>query len=1473
MPTLPSGFPASEACQWADRRFQAWSRGPDRGGGLSPRSYSEDELVEQPSLELLRELGWTVVDANSETLGPEGTLGRDSIGETILTHRLLASLRKLNPGLPETVIAEAAAAVSKDRSLMDPVRASKEIYGLLRDGYPASWQDEQGDEKEARVLYVDFAEPANNDWLAASQVWITGDLHKRRPDTILFVNGIPLVLLEFKGATRPVREAYDDNLTDYRDTIPHLFWTNAFVILSNGSDAKVGATYAPWEMFGKWRYIDSDKSVGAVALETAIRGTCDKEKLLDILENFVAYIERPRGLVKSLARNHQALGVNDALAKLDEIRSTGEKRLGVFWHTQGSGKSLSMLWFTQKVLRKRPGNWSFVMVTDRKELDEQLHDEFADAGAISKEAKVHAQSAAHLRTLLQADNRYVFTLIHKFRLDETESAMPVLSDRDDVIVITDEAHRSQYDILAKNMREALPNAAFMGFTGTPLLVGEELTRREFGDYVSTYDFSEAIVDGATVPLYYENRIPELQIVNENFDEELTALVEDAELDDETEGQLVRRFGREYALITRAERLRTIAKDIVRHFTGRGFRGKGMYVGIDKATALRMHDMVKEEWDLYLAELRRQLNETPELERPWLQSQMEFMQSTDMALVVSQGQNEIADMKRLGLDIRPHRERMNNESLDLDFKDPDHPLRLVFVCAMWMTGFDAPSCSTIYLDRPMRNHTLMQTIARANRVFPDKENGLIVDYIGVFRDLERALAIYGAASGEIDSLIQQKDELVSALASAVEAVAEFCERYDIDLDDLREASGFAFIALRDSAVESLLVDNQLREEFMALARTARKLFKAVLPDPAATIHQPMVAVIRVIAERIADLVRPERQEIGELANAVDLLLDRSVGAEEYVIRAAAEGADPDPVIDLSKIDFEALSARFAGRKRAETERLAALIKRRAIGAATRNPTRHELVERIEALIAEYNEGSVNIDEYLRRLISLSGDLSAEERRAVEQDMTEEELALFDLLTKPDPTLDEAQRRQVKQSAKKLLVHLHEKLVMDWRRKANTFADIQVAIRNVLDEQLPPDPYPPAMFNAKVDLIFNHVLNAYGDDGSNVYITDEISPPVRFGAVSVPGTADEVLTNQVVERIRVDAEFAALIARELGGSAPVYTRTIEELIANDEDDRIEFKSTARWNLQEGKKDPRMEDAVVKTVAGFLNSDGGTLLIGIGPDRSAVGLDHDYALVKPPNGDGFVNWLTTRLINALGEAAVARTNARVVVYQEKEICRVNAPSASTPAWVSTAKGTRVLYARMNNSTRAIPEEEIPLYLASRGLSAVSPLPQEAQAELVPFEMVEPTDAERNTTCVPLVGLRAAAGAFGETQEVEPLGWVTFETTHPFKKGMFVGKVLGRSMMPLIPDPSYCLFRGPVQGTRQGKILLVQHHAISDPENGGSYTVKRFFSTKEEFDGSWRHVEIRLESINPEFDPIVLHDVPDDEFKVIAEMVQVLA
>ncbi|MDQ1250805.1 MAG: type restriction enzyme subunit [Actinomycetota bacterium] len=1100
---------------------------------MSAARGPEAMFVEEPSMQLLCELGWSRVDAWQETLGANGTLGRDSQHDVILTHRLRAAVRRMNHAeVPDAVIAEAVEALSKDRSVMDRVRANREVYDLLRDGYPAEWIDERGNKRIELLRYLDLANPAANDLLAVQQMWVKGSLHSRRLDVALFVNGVPLVLMEFKEPNQDVKKGFDDNITDYRDTIPEFFVPNLFLLVSNGGQAKVGSTYSPWEFFGDWTVTDAMGARGTIALETALRGTCDPRILLDLFENFVAYLERPGGLVKVMARSHQYFGVDAAIENLQRAREVQDKRLGVFWHTQGSGKSLSMLWFTQKVLRQVPGKWTFVMVTDRKELDTQLHGEFADAGTIPAGAQVHAESIAGLRELLAADHRYVFTLIQKFQPAKDEREMPVLSTRSDIIVITDEAHRSQYDTLALNMRRALPAASMMGFTGTPLIAGEEqATRAQFGEYVSIYNFRDAIEDGATVPLYYENRIPELQLINESFSDELEQILNDAEVDDEAEGALVNAMGNQYMLLTRPERLKTIAADLVRHFVGRGFTGKAMYVGLDKAAAVRMYNFVQGAWAEHLTKLRAQHEALPELERPWLASRIELMESTDMAVVVSQSQNELRMLDEQGLDIRPHRERMNIEDLAEKFKDPDDPLRIVFVCAMWMTGFDAPSVSTVYLDRPMRNHTLMQTIARANRVFPEKDSGLIVDYVGVFRNLEKALAIYGAAStGETP--IEIIDALADELDTTVANLIKFCTDAGVDLIGMRDATGFDHIARRDAAVEALLVGEATWNDFLVRARLIRRLFKALLPNGKAAAQQRTVAAIRVLAERVTEVTKPPQPDITGVLDAVDALLDRSVGAEEYVIRAAAEGVQPDPLLDLSQIDFEGLARKLAGRKLAETDRLAQLLLSRAVGAATRNPTRYELVERIEQLIADYNAGSVNSDEYLKRLIEVSQTLTDEEERAVREGMTEEELAVFDLLTQPDPELTAEEREKVKTSAKNLLERIHQKLVQDWRRKIDVMSDVNSTIRSVLDAGLPA-PYTIDIFQTKVQLVYDHVLSAYGDNGESVYSAQvDFTYPQDLAIEYTGGSVDvHRIADDVVRRILVDPTFAAQVALQL------------------------------------------------------------------------------------------------------------------------------------------------------------------------------------------------------------------------------------------------------------------------------------------------------------------------------------------------------
>jgi type I restriction enzyme, R subunit len=520
-----------------------------------------------------------------------------------------------------------------------------------------------------------------------------------------------------KSPGHPARRAFDDNLTHYKREIPHLLAYNAVLIVSNGTDSRIGSLTADWDRYFEWKRIAREDEPRRVSLEVLLRGTCDPTRLLDLVENFTLFSEHKAGLVKVLAQNHQVLGVNNAIASLLEARALRHSRGGVFWQSQGAGKSFAMVFFAQKILRTLPGNWTFVVITDRVELDDQIAKTFKAVGAVTDAEDCHATSGAHLRELLGGNHRYIFTLIQKFQTPE------LLADRADLVVITDESHRSQYDTLALNMRAARPKATFVAFTGTPLIVGEERTRDVFGDYVSIYDFQQSVLDGATVPLYYENRTPELELVNPDLNEDLYRVIEEAGLDDEQEAKLEKVLGRQYHLITRDDRLETVAADIVQHFLGRGFLGKAMVVSIDKTTALKMYDKVARHWAAETERVEDELlalayqppadlsaadRAAAQARKRELEARLAVLTTTDRALFVSPGHNEVEQMRRQGLDIEPHRRRMRESQPGLDekVKDVEDPLRLVFLCAMWLTGFDAPSCSTVYLDKPMRNHSLM-----------------------------------------------------------------------------------------------------------------------------------------------------------------------------------------------------------------------------------------------------------------------------------------------------------------------------------------------------------------------------------------------------------------------------------------------------------------------------------------------------------------------------------------------------------------------------------------------------------------------------------------------------------------------------------------------------------------------------------------------------------------------------------------------
>jgi type I restriction enzyme R subunit len=1037
-----------------------------------PGQYSEDQSVEQPAIKLFEELGWEHIYAYDETLGPNGTLGRDNRSEVFLTRRLRVAIEHLNPAAPSEAVEQAVTEITKPRTAMHYARANQEIHALLRDRVEVAVRQPDGTTLPEKLTVIDWENPDNNDFLLVSQLWVHSDLYHRRTDLIGFVNGIPLVFVELKAAHKNLKNAYDDNLRDYCDTIPQLFIPNGFLILSNGAETKVGTITSGWEFFSEWKKINSEGEAGTVSLETVIRGMCTKERLLDLIENFVAFQELPGGFIKLLARNHQYLGVNSALLRMEELRHAPREergRLGVFWHTQGSGKTMSMLFFSQKVLRKRSGNWSFVIVTDREDLDDQAYKEFLYAGVVT-EKHMRATSSTHLRQLLSEDHRYVFTLIHKFRTEKGETH-PVVSDRADVIVITDEAHRTQYDTLALNMRNALPNAAFLGFTGTPLIVGEERTREVFGDYVSIYNFAASVADHATVPLYYENRIPELKIDNPTFGDDLMAIVEEADLDEDQQRLLARHLGQQYELITRDDRLDAVAKDIVDHFLGRGFPGKAMVVSIDKVTAVRTYEKVQRFWAEQLAkdeqELRR--GDLTSEQGDLLEAEISFMRSTDMAVVISQSQNEIAEMAEHGLDIRSHRKRMVEEDLEGKFKDPKDPFRLAFVCSMWTTGFDVPSLSTVYLDKPLRNHTLMQTITRANRVFVDKNNGLIVAYVDVFSNLQKALAIYAVGTGAGEQPVEEKGALLDALGEA--------------LADLRDAlgrlKGFELVRAGKEAVELLMVDDEEKIAFLSRAALVNRLYKAILPDTRANEFSRVRAVTKFLADAIAAYTEPAN--ISGVMGHIEQLLDESVAAREYEIPEN----EAEALFDLGAVDWEAVRKAFNhGRPHTAAQRLRSLLSARITALVRLNPMRVDLVERFRKLVEDYNNGTSNVEEFFKKLLEFSKELTEEEARSLAEGLSEEQLAIFDLLMRPSPELSDDEKDQVKRVAEELLTILkRDKIVLDWHKEQSTRASVRVAVEETLDRL--PEKFTRQLFVQKCDAVYQHVFDSYWDDGHSVY----------------------------------------------------------------------------------------------------------------------------------------------------------------------------------------------------------------------------------------------------------------------------------------------------------------------------------------------------------------------------------------------------
>lgn len=1038
--------------------------------------FTENNLVEQTVINLIKEV-WADEACYINTYSDENDakLGREHRGEVVLKKYLLPALQKLNPELPPDALKQAIAQVMSDRSHLSLVNANKEAYSLLRDGANVQVAGKDGEFENTTVRFFDYQTPSNNHFLCVSQLWVVGEMYTRRPDLVLFVNGIPLILLELKASHKSLVDAYKDNLRDYKSTIPKLFWYNMGVLISNGIENKFGSLTSPFEFFAEWKKAESEDDKPNSNLSTFIRGICDKKRMLDIFENFILFDESRGETKKIVPRYFQYFGVNRSFQSVID-RKKNHGRLGVFWHTQGSGKSFSMVYLSQKVMRKIQGNFTFVIVTDRSDLNRQAYRNFATVGTVY-EKEVQAQSIIHLKELLRADHRQIFTTIQKF-----QNIDRAVSERDDIIVMTDEAHRTQYDRMAQNMRKALPNASFIGFTGTPLMQkGEEKTRETFGEYVSEYNFGDSVQDGATVPLYYENRIPRLENVNDRLEDEIGKVMDFYALNDDEEEKLEQEFSTFYHLVTREDRLNTIARDIVQHFVGRGYNGKAMVVSVDKKTTFRMYDKVKNEWERYIGKLRMDLLRAPnDYQRGKIEAQLERHENVDMAVMVSLGnnQNEITDMEEFDIDVKPIRERMLKKtstdgriiSLEDEFKEADSNLRIIFVCAMWMTGFDVPNLSTLYLDKPLKNHTLMQAIARANRVSPGKKNGLIVDYIGVFKNIEKALAIYATSHNGDDEIISNKDELMTQLLGALKSGKEFLQSENIDLNKILTAPAEEKLLLIECAVNTIVGDQAKKKKFLNLATDINNSYQSVLPDPSADDYYMEVTAIRVIASRIRD-VGLASIDISPVKKDLEDLLDRSIQAGEYVIPQYKR------LRDLSTLDADALHDYFAklDNKNIQAETLIAELKDKTEEMVRKNKKRVKFIDRLNSLINKYNSGAHDNEHLFHDLVALAKDLNEEEARTIKEELSEDELAIFDLLRKDN--LNPGDTAKVRSVAKELLEKLKGKLVPGWRDFDQLRAGIKTTISDILFPKLPETIYTEQDCEYKGLEVYNFVYERY------------------------------------------------------------------------------------------------------------------------------------------------------------------------------------------------------------------------------------------------------------------------------------------------------------------------------------------------------------------------------------------------------------
>ncbi|MGH9321139.1 MAG: type I restriction endonuclease subunit R [Vicinamibacteria bacterium] len=1018
-----------------------------------------ESVVEQAALAWLEALGWTVKQGPDVAPG-ELSAERKDYSQVVLTERLRQALALLNPTLPLEALEEAFRKLTRLEGPTLEAR-NRRFHRFLVDGVNVEYKRPDGSIAGAQATVIDFDDAENNDWLAVNQFTVVENKHTRRPDVVLFVNGLPLVLLELKNAgdeNATIWTAFEQ-LQTYKYELPALFAFNAFLVISDGTSARIGTLTGGKEWFKPWRTISGEELAGShlTELQVLLQGVLERERTLALIRDFIVFEDDGSGaLAKKTAGYHQFHAVRVAVAetlraaklsagdRYSEVKggfesgkraggAPGDRRIGVVWHTQGSGKSLTMAFYAGRIIREPAmENPTVVVLTDRNDLDEQLFGTFSRCRDLLRQPPVQVESRADLRERLAVEaGGVVFTTIQKFFPEEKGDRHPVLSERHNIVVIADEAHRSQYDFIdgfARHMRDALPNASFIGFTGTPVEKTDANTRAVFGDYISVYDIQRAVEDKATVPIYYESRLAKLDLDESerpHIDPEFEEVTEGEEV--ERKEKLKSKWAQIEAIVGAEKRLALVAEDLVEHFEERlsAIEGKAMVVCMSRRICMDLHD------------------EIVKLRPDWFHEDDE---AGKVKVVMTGNASE-------GPRVARHaRNKARREALAKRFRDSNDPLQMVIVRDMWLTGFDAPSLHTMYLDKPMHGHGLMQAIARVNRVFRDKPGGLVVDYLGLAHELKAALANYTESGGTGETAIDQEEAVAAMLEKHEICSAMF---HGFDRSKWLSGSPQERLSLLPQAQEHVLAQEEGKARLLHAVRELSQAFALAVPHEEALRIRDDVAFFQTVRGNLAKQAPGEAKSEEDLDHAVRQIVSRAVASEGVVDIFAAAG--------LRKPNIAVLSEEFLAEVRDMPQRnLAVELLRKLLSGEVRTRRRKNVVqaksfsEMLEQAIRRYQNRAIEAAQVIEELIALARDMREADARGEELGLTEDELAFYDALETNDSAVKVLGDETLRAIARELVATVRANVTIDWTVRENVRAHLRVLVKRILRKHgYPPD----------------------------------------------------------------------------------------------------------------------------------------------------------------------------------------------------------------------------------------------------------------------------------------------------------------------------------------------------------------------------------------------------------------------------------